>query len=186
MNHDPSDASVLSRFTRGDPEALGILAARYEASLFGLARGLLNGNDDLAREAVQECWVRVIRHAERFRGDSAVRTWIYRILVNRCLDARAREARSAHNAANAEALGFDQDFLDPADAATSADLGTQVAHIVQSLPEPMRVVLILCYHRGLTHQQSAEVLGIPVGTLKTRLHAALNRLRESLTPEKTT
>ena len=63
------------------------------------------------------------------------------------------------------------------------DLNHAVADAVESLPESMRVVLILCYHRGLTHAQSAEILGIPLGTLKTRLHAALTSLRETLAVE---
>ena len=73
---------------------------------------------------------------------------------------------------------------DPAAGLASSDLGDHVEAAVDALPDSMRLVLILCYHRGLTHQQSAEILEIPLGTLKTRLHGALTRLRESLALEK--
>lgn len=185
MDHEPTDADLLKQFAQGKTDALGALAERYESSLLGVARGLLGaGREDLARDAVQDCWMRVIRHAGRFRGDSAVHTWIYRILVNRCLEKRDAEGRAAKNAASAGSNASNQDSHDPSSLALSEDLGQQVARAVETLPESMRVVLILCYHRGLTHQQSAEVLNIPLGTLKTRLYNALARLRESLTPEK--
>ncbi|MBC7773311.1 MAG: RNA polymerase sigma factor [Pyrinomonadaceae bacterium] len=188
MDHIPTDADLLKQFSRGNTEALGALAERYESSLLGVARGLLGGGakEDLAREAVQECWMRVIRHAGRFRGDSQVRTWIYRILVNRCLEKRAAEGRASRTAASAFTHASVEPLHDPEKVASSEELSDQVSHAVEMLPEPMRVVLILCYHRGLTHSQSAAVLDIPLGTLKTRLHNALARLRESLTLEKAT
>jgi RNA polymerase sigma-70 factor (ECF subfamily) len=187
MDHNPTDADLLKQFAGGNTESLGLLAERYESSLLGVARGLLGGGgrtDELAREAVQDCWMRVIRHSGRFRGDSSVRTWIYRILVNRCFEKRSVEGRAARLAASAEFFTHDDLSQNPASLASSEDMGDHVAQAVETLPESMRVVLILCYHRGLTHQQSAEVLDIPLGTLKTRLHNALTRLRESLTLEK--
>lgn len=172
MSQEPSDSLLLERFAKGDAASLGEIARRYEGPLLGLSRGLLHGRDDLAREAVQDAWVRVINAAKHFDKRAQVRTWLYRIVINRCSDIRARELRSVNGVVtNAHARVTDGD--------TTSDL--RVA--VEGLPESQRLVLLLCYHRGLTHEQAAEVLDLPVGTLKTRLHGALEALRGVLKPE---
>jgi RNA polymerase sigma-70 factor (ECF subfamily) len=87
-----SDEALLRAFAGGERGALGELAARYERSLLGFARGVLR-SEDLACDAVQEAWVRVIRHAETFRGRSSFKTWMYRIVINRCNDIRSGAER---------------------------------------------------------------------------------------------
>ncbi|MBM4108621.1 MAG: RNA polymerase sigma factor [Phycisphaerae bacterium] len=166
------DARLLARFAGGDDGALGTLADRYEAYLYGLAVGMLR-RVDLAHEAVQETWVRVIRAAPRFRGESAFRTWVYRILVNRCLDLRASAARRA-------ALERGPARPAPSPAGPPDDERRALDAALESLSDAQRTVVLLCYHRGLTHAQAAEVLGIPIGTLKSRLSAALGALRGAL------
>src|SRR5262245_21465378 len=85
---DRSDESLLQAFNKGERQALGLLAKRYERPLLGLALGLLSGRDDLARDAIQETWLRVIRYGKTFNGSSSVKTWLYRIAINRCHEAR--------------------------------------------------------------------------------------------------
>src|SRR5262245_9698088 len=89
---DDPDLTLLRRFAMGEDAALGELAARYERPLLGLAMGLLKERD-LARDAVQETWLRVIKSARHFAGASTVKTWIYRILINRALDMRKDKKR---------------------------------------------------------------------------------------------
>lgn len=169
-----SDEALLERFARGDADALGLLAERYEAYLFGLALALLGRRGDLARDAVQDTWVKVIRSASRFRGQAAFKTWIYRILLNRCIDLRAqRGPGGAHDGVDASSPGH---------APANDHAHDAVATAVAGLPDRPQVVLILCYHRGLTHAQAAAVLDVPLGTLKSRLNAALSALRERLGP----
>ncbi len=172
-----ADQGLIRRIARGDPVALGELAARYEAGLFGLARGLLDGREDLARDALQDSWVRVLRHAGGFGGRSAVRTWLYRIVVNRCADVRTRALAMENGVAANGALG---ELAAPSAGDDPRSSGEELRQRVASLPDSARVILLLCYHRGLTHEQAAEVLGLPVGTLKSRLHAALSELRGRL------
>ena len=78
------DRQILQRVAGGEHGALGELAARHEAALLGLARGLLGGSTDLAEEAVQDAWVRVLSRAGSFNGDASVKTWLFRIVINRC------------------------------------------------------------------------------------------------------
>lgn len=171
MTDEPTDEQLVSAFAKGDSLALGTLARRYESPLYGLARGLLSGKDDLARDAVQEVWVRVIRYAKHFEGRSSVRTWLYRIVVNNChdlRDANAKESRAILNG-SIRSDGHER----PPSLAPNEDL----ARLLEGMPESVRLILLLCHHRGLTHEQAADVLGIPVGTLKSRLHAAMTQLR---------
>ena len=171
------DLKLLRRIAKTDLAALGTLAGLYEPSLLGLARALLTGRDDLARDAVQDTWERVIRGARSFAERSTVRTWLYRILVNRCHDLRAKAARERSpvlaRLPRAEA----------AEPAERMELSTRVRAAAAELPDGQRLVLLLCYHRSLSHTQAAEVLDIPVGTLKSRLAKALASLRDSLDSE---
>lgn len=170
----PDDRELLARFVKGDEAALGSLASRYEPALLGLARGLLFGKADLAADAVQDTWLRVIRSAGTYSGEAAVKTWIYRILINRCHDLRAKATTAAKaTAAIAESRAGSR----PIDQRTPAEHDPALQHAIDSLPEDRRTIILLCYHRGLTHELAAGALGIPIGTLKSRLNAALKELR---------
>ncbi|HYF14136.1 MAG TPA: RNA polymerase sigma factor [Phycisphaerales bacterium] len=169
-----TDADLLRRFAAGDGAALGALASRYEGAMMGLAVGMLSGNRDLARDALQETWLRVIRHAKGYRGEASVKTWIYRILVNRCINARAVAAKLAARS------GIGAEVEPGASELRLADEHEPLRCAVDSLSEDVRTLLLLCYHRGLSHAEAAQVLGIPPGTLKSRLHTALTALRERL------
>lgn len=177
----PSDLDLIRAFARGSRAALGQLAERYERSLLGLARGMLGGRRELAADAVQDMWVRVIRHAARFDGRASVKTWLYRILINRCHDLCAAARRHAP-------LGLGQ-HEQGQEASSQACAGEQpdeehgaLSTVVSALPDNQQTVLLLCYHAGMSHAQAADILGIPPGTLKSRLHAALEALRTALAP----
>jgi RNA polymerase sigma-70 factor (ECF subfamily) len=176
MSNDP-DLPLLQRFARGDNAALGELARRHEQSLLGLALGI-TGNRELARDAVQDAWVRVIRGAGEFQALSTVRTWMYRILINRAITLRQAAAKRP-------ALLLTPESLDAAPDVHSADDAEQVREAMRELPDNHQLILVLSYHEGLTHEAAADVLGIPLGTLKSRLHAALTALRAKLGAEVT-
>lgn len=167
-----SDEELFTEFVKGRREALGELAARYEPKVLGLSRGLLNGRHDLAADAVQEAWMRVIRYRSSFRGRSSFRTWFYRIVVH---ESRRIGAKSGREVTGNGAV---RDRAAPMceTARESSDVRAAVARLDQS----KREVVLLCYHAGLTHAQVAEILRLPVGTVKSRLHAALSDLRSRL------
>ncbi|TVQ31047.1 MAG: RNA polymerase sigma factor [Phycisphaeraceae bacterium] len=174
-----SDAELLRAFVEGERSALGDLAERHERAMLGLARGLLWGRDDLALDAVQECWTRVIRYAHRFRGRSAVKTWLYRIVVHCCADERAKIGRRS-------AVESGEDRSDEAAFHTGADgmeLDERQAALreaISELSDDRRIAVLLCHHAGLTHREAARVVGVPMGTMKSRLHAAMTELRRTL------
>jgi len=176
-----TDELLLARFVKGDRDALGALAERHETHLLGLARGLLNGRSDLARDAVQETWVRVIRYGASFDQRSTVRTWIYRIVINQCKNIRRARQSQEPIAASRTPVAARAGSTDPGDRDSPPMEALRAA--VSRLDRNKSDIILLCYHSGMTHETAAEILRIPVGTLKSRLHAALKELREALTPE---
>lgn len=177
-----SDEHLLAAFLKGDAASLGQLAERHERQLLGLAMGLLGGRRDLAMDAVQDTWLRVIKYGKSFRSGSTVKTWLYRILVNTCKDARTRSFKFSGRGQGGTGGSPPVENLAIADSSASADTPSQsrIRSAIESLPGDHRLLVLLCYHNGLTHPQAADVLGIPVGTLKSRLHAALSHLRKCL------
>lgn len=170
---DPTDESLLQAFNRGQRDALGLLAQRYERPLLGLAKGLLGGREDLARDAIQETWLRVIRYGKTFNGTSSVKTWLYRIAINRCHEQRATGIPARAESTDTAAA------MAPPDPDDTQSL---LSHIATLKPD-RRVLLLLCYHDGITHQHAAAILELPLGTLKSRLHAALTDLRKAMAAE---
>lgn len=172
----PGDEQLLDSFVKGDEDALGALAGRYEGRLVGLCRGLCGGDASLGAEAVQETWMRVIRFAGRFDRRSSFATWVYRIAVNRCRDINRRERRlRARERMAATRSGR-------MDAGSGAGLVAMDALMkaMNGMDEREREIVLLCHHRGMTHEQAAGVLGIPVGTLKTRLYRSMRSLRAAV------
>ncbi|MBI5864782.1 MAG: sigma-70 family RNA polymerase sigma factor [Planctomycetes bacterium] len=171
-----SDEQLVSNLAAGDAAALEVLAGRYERSLVGLARGMLNGSHDLAGEAVQETWIRVIRFSAGFRDKSSAKTWLYRILLNQCRSLNRNGRRPARSDTDAIDRVADSKPADPPDGERLERLRAAVSR----LNEDQQALVLLCYHEGMTHPQAAAVLDWPLGTLKSRLHTALAELRRLL------
>src|SRR5688572_876808 len=154
-----SDLELITRFVAGERAALGALAERYERPLLGLAKGLLGDDASAACDAVQSMWVRVIRYAKGFQGKSEVKTWLYRILINECRDMK----RTRGFPETATQLRLARDSV-----VVTIDGGDALQAALANLGEERREVLLVCYHAGMTHEVAAEVLEIPLGTLKSR------------------
>lgn len=178
---DQTDEQLLQGIAVGGARgraSLGELAGRYERPLVGFAAHLLGGRGDLARDVVQDAWLRVLRGARGFDRRASVRTWLYRIVINRCHDVRAKwQGSRAHEL---------EDLPRLAEGTGGDDGNGEHPHLarlraaVAALPETQGVVVLLFYHGGMTLPQAADILGIAEGTAKSRLHAALEALREKL------
>lgn len=171
---DNNDGSLIQRAGRGDHAALEDLAGRYERMLLGLALGLLGGREDLARDVVQDVWMRVLRSGARFGGQSSAKTWLYRVTINRCHDVREKADRRLTDQARRDLAAG------PASRTFDAEATGKVAAAVEKLKPEARMLVILCYQSGMSHSQAADVLGVPIGTVKSRLSAALGELRAML------
>ncbi|MAY75654.1 MAG: RNA polymerase sigma factor SigM [Phycisphaerae bacterium] len=178
MNPEPAttnesdDLAALRRFVAGDREALGEIAGRHEVAMLSLAQGLLGGSRSLAEEAVQDAWTRVIDAAPTFRAAAAVRTWLFRIVINRSRDIAKRERRAARRL---------RAWSPPPESTTSnGDATTPTREALAALPIEQREAVVLCVGLGMTHAAAAAVAGVPTGTLKSRVRLGLDKLRERL------
>jgi RNA polymerase sigma-70 factor (ECF subfamily) len=172
---DPSQVGLAERAREGDSDAFWSLVEPYDRGLRALAYRLL-GDRDLMDDALQEAYLKAFRALPSFRGDSAVASWLYRIVYNACLDQLRRAGRRRH--APLEAAGERSDpGPDPAEVATRRhDLGTALA----SLSPDMRAAVLLVDAEGMDYGEAAETLGIPRGTLASRLNRARAHLRRAL------
>lgn len=182
MNDPLTDAELIARVAAGDRGALGELASRYESALLGLAFALTGRRRELALDAVQDCWLRVLRSAGTYRGSSSVKTWLWRIVINRCHDLRGSAAeRRSRSLSHDPASGSASEHSDGLEA--SERLG-QLTNAVDALSPEKRLVVLLCYQHGMTIETVADVLDVPAGTVKSRLHAALTTLRARLSSDR--
>ncbi len=184
-----SDEQLFADFRlRGDRQAFTELVQRYQRELFSYLRRYL-GDAALADDAFQATFLQVFLKREQFEEGRRFRPWLYTIATNQAIDAQRRNRR--HRAASLDRPGGDdtdtgsllQMLLSrEPEAADNADRGEQRAWVrraVRQLPESLRGVVILLYYQGLKYREVAEVLGIPVGTVKSRMHAALLKLNEA-------
>ena len=180
----------MVRFCRGETEALGILVRRYERELYGYLRRYL-GDGSLAEDVFQNTFLQLYVKSGQYEPGRPVRPWLYTIATHQAIDALRRNGR--HQALSLEqgrdeASGGDVNTLletlesrgpGPLDLASGRERQERVRASVERLPDFLRQVLVLAYYQGLKYREIAEVLGIPVGTVKSRLHAALVKLQEA-------
>ncbi len=184
-----SDECLLSRLRDGDRGVFEVLVRRYERELFGYLRRYL-GDDDLADDVFQNTFIAVFRTIDQYEPGRPARPWLYAIATNQAIDAIRRKNRRAERRADALVATDDDGEVRPLfelipapddgpnDEADRAEQRELVRAAVDRLPEILRGVVILAYFQGMKYQEVADALGIPVGTVKSRLHAALNRLTE--------
>jgi RNA polymerase sigma-70 factor (ECF subfamily) len=193
---EPSDAELLQRHVAGDPEAFGMLFLRHKDRLWAVALRTV-GDPDEAADALQEAMISAFRRAGSFRGDSAVTTWLHRIVVNAALDRlRRRSAKTVNWSGEEEALEALAAQGTQAGSAGSATTGpagpspgapgTDPADAVETrldvdaalrmLPEQQRAALVLVDMLGYPVAEVAEILGISPGTVKSRCARGRARL----------
>ncbi|GAA2051859.1 RNA polymerase sigma factor SigM [Streptomyces carpaticus] len=173
----PSDKELLAQHAAGDPDAFSELVRRHRDRLWAVAVRTL-GDREEAADAVQDALVSAYRAAHTFRGQSAVTTWLHRITVNACLDrlrkAKSRRATPVPEPQRLEAL------LEPHESAAAPaerqDLRRQLRRALEVLPPEQRAALVLVDMQGYPVAEAAEILQIPVGTIKSRCARARARL----------
>ncbi|HEY4188763.1 MAG TPA: sigma-70 family RNA polymerase sigma factor [Polyangia bacterium] len=168
------EAALVDAIRRSAPGSREALYHRYKRRVFALSSRIAGPAD--AEEVAQEAFIRIFRGVLRFRGDSALGTWIYRLTVNAALSHRSRRPPPAESfEARASELPL---VAEPHDG--DAALRARLEQGLRALPVGYRTVIILHDVEGLEHEEIASVLGCHVGTSKSQLHKARARLREIL------
>lgn len=177
------DVDALDRLARGEESGLAELYDRYGRLAFALAYRVV-GDVESAEEVVQEAFLSLWRRAETYRPDRGnVRGWLLTVVRNRAIDVlRAREARPRTTAIGDLQLSASDD---PVQAVLALSAATAVRAAVATLPNDQRTAIELAYFAGLPYPEIAARLGVPLGTIKSRLRLALERLRQQLTGEQT-
>jgi RNA polymerase sigma-70 factor, ECF subfamily len=168
------DAALIRAVADGDREAFRSLYDRYGRMVLAIAFRIVNDRQ-LAEECVQDVFVELWRHARRFDPSRArVSTWLYAIARNRALDAVRSRGRRPVPQAEVEPAGSSADTVE---LVAAADEAVHVAEVMATLNPTQLEVVQLAYFDGLSHGEIATKLGLPLGTVKSRLRLALDRLR---------
>jgi len=180
------DRALVRRLQDGDSGALDDLFRRHREAAYRIACRLL-GNAEDALDVVQESFIHVLRGIGSFRGQSSFKTWLYRIVTHAALDWRrcraVRSAASLDAESSPEPAATGERRRSPTDEAAADDLKEAIDKALMNVSEKNRVALVLYALEGMSYQEVAEVLGISIGTVMSRIFNARQRLRELLASE---
>ena len=172
-----AERELLEACRRGEREAFRALFETYKGKVYSVALRF-SGNEAAAMDIAQDTFLKLFSCIGDFRGESGFETWVYRMVVNRCLDQRRRSRRL---------LPLAGDFLSslrvPGDALADLlrnEISARVKAAVEKLPPEMRIAIVLRYTEGLSYDQMAEVLGCSQGTVASRLNRAHKALERRL------
>ncbi len=169
-----TDADLVARvILEDDHHAFAELVRRHQSAIRGLLRQLARADLALADDLAQETFVRAYKHIRSFRGEAKFSTWLYRIAYN-CFREDARRRKELVGIDEAQlAEEHDPQTVDPA-------LRHDLARALGLLPLHERSAIVLCYQNGLSHDEAARVLEIPLGTVKTNVLRGREKLKKSL------
>ena len=180
----PSDWALVQRARTGDHDAFRELVERYQRKIAALALGMLRSRED-ALDIVQETFTKAYQSLDRFKGDAAFYTWVYRIAYNLCVDHQRRAAKgpqigldAEEDAPSARADGPHPD--EPFARARDAEIARRVRAAIQDLTPDHRAVILLRELEGLSYAEISQVLECPKGTVMSRLHYARRQLQRRL------
>jgi len=173
FSSDDEDLVLVRDTLAGQTEAFGVLVTRYQKVMYTVALRML-GNSEDARDATQDAFVKAYQHLATYDSRYRFYSWMYRILVNECLNAN-RDRRS-EEPLNEDAAGAGSPF----DTALEAERAVQINIALQQLTTEYRAVVVLRHFAGQSYTEIAEALSIPEKTVKSRLYSARQRLGELL------
>lgn len=185
-----SDEQLLQSYREAsDPTVFAELVSRYQRELYNYLRRFL-GDATLAEDVFQATFFQVHQKRDSFEQGRKFRPWLYTIATNQAIDAQRRNRRHRRlslnqpHQAGSESVGTLIDLVaaegeDPSLAAENGEQGAWVRGEVEALPEPLRNAVNLVYFGGMKYRDAAKVMSVPVGTVKSRLHAAIQRLGQA-------
>jgi RNA polymerase sigma-70 factor (ECF subfamily) len=180
-----NDAELFSRYAAGDESAFREIVNRYKNSLYAFLHHFL-GRYDMVEDVFQETFLQLFSSRRNFDPSRPLRPWLFTIAANKAKDALRRRQRTAAvsigTIARAEEVSFDEMLNSltyaedtPSDEMQKSETAIRVRRIIANMPADLREILILAYFNRFSYKQMAEILSIPIGTVKSRLHTAVAR-----------
>ena len=175
------DKSFLKLLCSGNERAFAFLYREFRDKIYNFMYRN-TGNREDARELTQDVFLAVHRHVKKFRGDSSLSTWIFRIATNRMINFGKRKQSKLRRNVNIDKLEFRLSSQDrkPDEAAEKTELEVAVQEELVKMDEDLRTILVLRDLQGFAYNEIEHILGIPLGTVKSRLHTARRTLKQML------
>ncbi|HEY8461067.1 MAG TPA: sigma-70 family RNA polymerase sigma factor [Blastocatellia bacterium] len=180
-----SDDQIIERTLAGETDAFSLLVRRWERSIYGLSLRML-GRDEDARDVCQETFLAAFRNLRKFRGDAKFSSWLYRIALNACHSRlRKRIAMAEQSIDQDDGDGrlceiADSGFEGLPERLQRDQRAQMVRKALHALPAEMRQAIIMKEYEGLTFAEIAEILQVPVSTVKSRVYAGLQQMAARL------
>ncbi len=180
-----TDAQLLQSYMNGDEEAFREIVGRYKNSLYAFLRQFLN-RTDLVEDVFQETFLQLFTSRESFDLNRPLRPWLFTIAANKAKDALRKAQRTSAvpigTISESQEMSFDE-MLDslgsdntlPYEELEKGETAARVNEVMASMPETLREILAMAYFSKFSYKQMAEMLSIPIGTVKSRLHTAVAR-----------
>jgi RNA polymerase sigma-70 factor, ECF subfamily len=182
-NTDIIETRLIQRAQQNDTQAFGELVMAYQSFTYNLALRSL-GDPQEAQDAAQEAFLRAWQALPGFRGDCRFSTWLYRIVVNLCFNRRPRLRRDfaaiSMDASDEEGWDFPDGGANPLQLVERKEQRAFLHRAIERLPEAYRLLILMRYGQELPYEEIAEILGIPLGTVKTGLFRAKAQLKSTL------
>lgn len=179
------DRDLVTRHLYGDPQAFDEVYERFNRLVFQVALRM-SGDPALAEDLSQEIFLRVFRHLEKFKGRSSLKTWVYRVSINCCRSRLGRRSRRSRSWVEVEDRQLEQipSTTEGPDARLQRrEASATVARALAELPLPFREAVVLRDISGLAYEEIAAVLGVRIGTVRSRIARGRDRLRDIVTRE---
>jgi len=181
----PTDAELLDRYAAGDETAFREIVSHYKNSLYAFLKRFLN-RQDLVEDVFQETFLQLFTSRESFDPDRPLRPWLFTIAANKAKDALRKSQRTSAIPIGTISDSQEMSFNDVLNTLTSVntmpyeelekgEIASHVSEIIANMPENLREILILAYFSKFSYKQMAQILSIPIGTVKSRLHTAVAR-----------
>ncbi len=184
------DLELVRAFQAGDDEAFGKLVARYQRKVYSVALSMVKNPED-AMDIAQDAFIKVHRYLGGFQGSSSFYTWLYRIVVNLCIDHLRRAGKriqvdfdermgNQNQAAEGTAMVASRQDVDPGKMLGRKELAEHIREAVEALPPYHRAVIVMREIDGMSYAEIAKAMNVSKGTVMSRLHHARQKLQKSL------
>jgi RNA polymerase sigma-70 factor (ECF subfamily) len=184
-----NDQALIDRLCSGDHTAFFDLVGRYKKKIYHLAYDI-TGDHHEAEDISQEVFMKVYRALKTFRQDAKMNSWLHQITVNASIDSlRRKSARHAKSTAELDNVSIQGNLVassaqnfDPLQSAESAQIQNRISQALQKISPKERTVFVMCHYNGLKLNETAEILNVTTGTVKSLLFRAIRKLRKELSP----